>query len=118
MQNVFFHVIAFYHKYMYNKDFIKMTTIEDLYSGDNKKKEQTTWTGADPGLFNRGFKISEGVWIDPVILFLEQKGLSKQYRPRSDTTERGVWSRSILFATYPATLDTFASLVKMIWLKF
>ena len=54
MQNVYFHVIAVYHKYMYNKGFIKMTTIEDLYSDDNKKKEQTTWTGADPGLFTRG----------------------------------------------------------------
>ena len=36
----------------------------------------------------------------------KQTGTIKQYRPRSDTTESGVWSGYTLFATYPAFLDT------------
>ena len=36
---------------------------------------------------------------------LDQKGLSKQCRPRPDALNRGVWPGSILFATNPAILD-------------
>ena len=35
-----------------------------------------------------------------------QTGLSKQWRPRSDTTERGIWPKSTLFGTHPTVLDT------------
>ena len=36
-----------------------------------------------------------------------QTGMSKQRRPRSDATKRGVWSGSTMFATQPAILDTW-----------
>ena len=42
--------------------------------------------------------------IITVITLLEQTSLRKQCRPRSDATERGVWSGSTLFATRPAIL--------------
>ena len=35
-------------------------------------------------------------------LSIRKPCLSKQYRPRSDVTERGVWSGSARFATHPA----------------
>ena len=33
-----------------------------------------------------------------------QTGLSKQFRPRPDATECGIWPGSTLFATYPAVV--------------
>ena len=60
-------------------------------------------------MFNRGEsrRISEGFdfIILPYLLYVfRQTSLSKQCRTRSDAAERGVWSRSTLFATHPANL--------------
>ena len=46
----------------------------------------------------------------PYLLYVfREKGLSKLCRPRSVAAERGVWSRSTLFAKHPAFLQTFMS---------
>ena len=66
---------------------------------------QLYFTGAYPGGFLRGFDLI----ILPYLLYVfGQTGLSKQCRPRSDATERGVWSGSTLFAIHPAIMHTFS----------
>ena len=54
----------------------------------------------DPGFFNRGFKISEGVRFDQATILTQS--VSKQCRPRSDATEP-----TLRFATHIAIVDIF-----------
>ena len=45
--------------------------------------------------------------ILPYLLYIIGKtGLNKQQRPRSDATERNIWSGNTLFATHPKILHT------------
>ena len=43
-------------------------------------------------------KYSHAAWLGYTLTLSVQIGMSKQCRPWSDSTERGVWSGSILFA--------------------
>ena len=54
--------------------------------------------------------ISEGVRFDKITVLtlrIRTDRLSKQRRPRSDATERGVWSQSTLYTSLQAILHTF-----------
>ena len=65
---------------------------------------ELTTTRAVSEFFLRGFHLIKL----PYFLYVFGKtGLSKQCRPRSDSSERGVWSGSTPFATPPAILYTF-----------
>ena len=63
------------------------------------------------------FRLSHG-FIKPFKDILGHTGLSKQCTPRSDATERGVWSGSALFATHPVTFIDTSTASKMVWFKF
>ena len=60
-------------------------------------------------MISKGFNL---ITLPQLLYVFGQTGLSKQCRPRSDATERGVWSGSALFATHPAILHSFTQVVK------
>ena len=50
-------------------------------------------------------------------LTIEIEGLIKQFRSRSDATERGIWLETTLFTTQPALIWTNQQDVKRMSLK-
>ena len=62
-----------------------------------------TFSGADPGGLLRGLQFNTLL----TLYVFGQTTLGKQYRPRSDAAECGVWSGSTLFATHPAISHIF-----------